>query len=74
MSLSVEVRVNKELISVIEATRMTGMVTDTPPDKVNTYRVVHWTPTEGITLVADIQHRYGDGAHILAQKAMEATR
>lgn len=69
MSLTFELRINTELIGAVEITRESESYS-TDPDSVNTYLWsyspdgVHWT------IPAGIQHRYGDGAILLAHKVL----
>ena len=73
MPIHVDIRVNNELINEIHIGRVSG---GTDPDDINDYLVVEgYDPLrledwhiDGIPF----QHRYGDGANVCVQKAMEA--
>lgn len=73
MPVHVEIRINHQLINQLHIGRVRG---GTDPDDINDYLVVDgYQPSrleewhiDGIPF----QHRYGDGANVCVQKAMEA--
>lgn len=71
MSLIIEVKVNHQVVGVVVATRVTNIDVERPdPDQVSRYRVTRmgYRTTE----YGHVDHTYGDGAMVLARKALEA--
>lgn len=83
MALVAEIKINRELIAVVCAVRVSNVDAGNDPELVSDYRVEVWHPTEGfedfrddppihqVALPGTVQHRYGDGALALMRKAME---
>ncbi len=76
MALLVTVSINRDALFTVAAQRMSRGADATLPDTVNDYLVSTWSgsPTEYATDVNDLdvlQHRYGDGASVLARKMLE---
>lgn len=74
MSLHGDIRVNGRLLHQWEAQRVTNVDATPSPDDVSTYscRVRSWVPGQMSTAVTDftVEHRYGDGAAVLASKVL----
>lgn len=74
MPLHIDIRLNQQLLGTVHIGRVEG---DEQPNTVNTYRAVETRPGDydidffGADSV-EFTHRYGDGALICAQKAIEA--
>jgi hypothetical protein len=73
MPLHVDIRVNANLISRIHIGRISG---GTSPDDINTYRAVLGEEPkryeDWFESGTEFTHRYGDGAEVCVQKAIEA--
>lgn len=72
MPLHVDIRVNANLISRIHIGRISGGV---DANDINTYRAVmgeYPKSYEDWMKGAEFTHRYGDGAEVCVQKAIEA--
>lgn len=67
MSLHLDIRIGNDRIADIKITRQ-DIVNGKDPDAVNTYRW-HYTRA-GHELSSLVEHRYGDGALVLAQKVL----
>jgi hypothetical protein len=74
MSLVITIRVNDDPpLETITARRCTG---GDRPDDVNIYEIERYDMRGGsaeLDVRTHLQHRYDDGAHVLACKALEAT-
>lgn len=75
MALIIRLQVNSTMLKTIEVQRVEG---SKDPDSINTYRCSDW-PYIGPGMAAlepdadlMIEHRYGDGAVVLARKVLEA--
>lgn len=73
MPLHVDIRVNANLISRIHIGRIEGGIN---PDDINTYRAVLGEQPlrydDWFESGVEFTHRYGDGAEVCVQKAIEA--
>lgn len=73
MPIHVDIKVNDLLINQVHIGRVEG---DTDPDSVNSYLVVDGdrprSHSDWHAVGIPFKHRYGDGAEVCVQKAMEA--
>lgn len=73
MPLHVDIRINERLIEQVHIGRFKG---NTNPDSVNTYiATVEGTdssPEWYAATAVEFQHRYGDGAFVCVEKALQA--
>lgn len=73
MPLHVDIRINERLIEKVHIGRFEG---NTHPDTVNTYRATiegeDYNPEWYGETSVEFHHRYGDGAFVCVEKALQA--
>lgn len=76
MTLELRFHVNNRLIGAVEILRLQPQGNPTAPDTICRYRATYWTieanGDHSAIRVAELEHRYGDGAALLARRALTA--
>lgn len=75
MALLVEVKINSQWLYTVSATRISNTTTaKLSPNDTSEYLIQKWPPGAGVIDCGTIYHRYGAGAGVLAERALEAAR